>query len=442
MKRKLIGLSIVIAALAACSDDDDNNTPVPEPTPQASIRAAHLSADAPAVDVSVNGSVVLEDVVYRAASGFLMVDAADTDLQVLAADTDNAVIDETLSLSAETKYSVLAINNLASIEPLVIEDMNTPAAGFTQVRVVHAAPDVPAVDIYISAPDADFASLTATLSGVAFRAVSDELEVDAGDYRVRATLAGQTDVVFDSGSIALADGVEYVVAATPVMSGLSPIGLTILTDAEATPVATADDARARVRVVHASADAPNVDVSVDGAEVLADVPFPAGSDYLQVLGDTYDVNVTGANSANSVIRADLEFMPQQDYTVVALNSLAMIEALVLNDDNSAPADGNIKLRLVHAASTAGLVDIYITAPSADIASIEPNVADFAFKADTGYLEVPAGDYQVRITVADTKTVAIDTGTLSLTAGDIYTALALDPAPASTSFGVLLLEDND
>lgn len=421
--------------LAGCSDDDDSPA-----TPQSSVRVLHLSPDAPAVDVAVNDSVVLEDVSYRQASGFLSVNAGDNALDVLVANTDTVALGADLNLMQNTKYTVIAANNVASIEALVIEDMDKPAAGFAQLTVVHGAPAAPAVDIYVSGPMDDFAGLSATLENVAFKAISAELEVPAGDYRVRVTATGSMDVIYDSGTLTLADGVEYVAVASQVDTGLSPIGLTVLTDLSETPVVLVDDARSRVRVVHASADAPAVDVLVNDAVVLDAVPFGVASGYLELLAGTYNVDVAADASGAVVIDADLNLAAQTDYTVLAVNSLAQIEPLVLMDDNTLPADGNIKLRLVHAAINAGLVDIYITAPGADISAIAPTVSDFAFKADTGYLEVPAGDYQVRVTLADTKTVAIDTGALSLAAGAVRTAVALDPAPSSSDFTALLLAD--
>jgi len=42
---------------------------------KAMVRAAHLIPDAPAVDVLVNGDVVLEDVPFKAVSDYLMVNA-------------------------------------------------------------------------------------------------------------------------------------------------------------------------------------------------------------------------------------------------------------------------------------------------------------------------------------------------------------------------------
>ena len=134
------------------------------------------------------------------------------------------------------------------------------------------------------------------------------------------------------------------------------------------------------------------------------------------------------------------FDPATDYTIAAVNSAAMIEPLVLQDNNAAPAAGNVKVRLVHAAPSAGLVDIYVNSPTTDIGPINPTLKNVPFKADSGYLEVPEGDYRVRITVAGTKMVAIDTKTLSLSSGQIRTAFALDPAPGSKDYGVLLLND--
>ncbi|WP_299879769.1 DUF4397 domain-containing protein [uncultured Cocleimonas sp.] len=437
MKRFTTLFTLLISSLLliGCGGGSSNNSHDPQ------LRAVHLSPDAPAVDVSIEGDVALENVNYRQASGFLFVDEGNNNVKILVADTSTAVIDETLNLQEDMKYTVLAVNTVANIEPIVIaDDIDQPTNGFAAITVVHGAPSAPPVDVYVSAPEDDFSSLTPTLEDVPFKANSGELEVPAGDYRVRVTLADDNAVIYDSGTLSLESGVEYVAIAAESSGGLSPIGLTILTDQDATPFVNVDDARARLRVVHASADAPEVDISVDGSEVLSDVPFGTGSDYLEIIGDTYNIDVAAAANSASVINADLQFDPQMDYTIAAVNSLNNIEPIVLTDDNYPPAAGNVKVRLIHAAPSAGLVDIYITAPGADINSMSPTISNFEFKDNSDYLEVPAGDYQVRITLSTTKTVAIDTGTLSLSDGQIRTAFAVDPVPGSTDFGVILLAD--
>lgn len=57
---------------------------------------------------------------------------------------------------------------------------------------------------------------------------------------------------------------------------------------------------ARVRVAHASPEAPNVDVFLDDNKVLADVPFGAISDYISVAAGTYTAAITPAGEPDTV----------------------------------------------------------------------------------------------------------------------------------------------
>ena len=195
-------------------------------------------------------------------------------------------------------------------------------------------------------------------------------------------------------------------------------------------------------MVHGSPDAPAVDVLVDGQEVLADVSYQQSSPYLSVPAGTRNIKVNAANSTTTVINASPALTRDFAYTVIATNLLASIEPLVLVDDLTAPAAGNIKLRLVHGAPNVGQVDIYITAPGADLAAATPTLTAVPFKGASDYLEVPAGNYQVRITPTGTKTVAIDTGALTLAAGQIRTGIAVEASGGGTPLTALLLADKN
>lgn len=205
---------------------------------------------------------------------------------------------------------------------------------------------------------------------------------------------------------------------------------------------TGPSGTAQVRVVHGSPDAPAVDVLVDGAVVLNNVSYRDASGYLGVPEGTRNIKVNAAGTATSVINANAAVTANASYTIIATNLLASIEPLVLVDDLTDPAGGNIKLRLVHGAPNVGLVDIYITAPGADITGLTPNLSDVDFKQNSGYLEVPAGNYQVRITPANTKTVAIDTGALTLAAGQIRTGIAVEAPGGGAPLTALLLADKN
>ena len=222
--------------------------------------------------------------------------------------------------------------------------------------------------------------------------------------------------------------------------------LTLLLAATALTAACDDDdntgpeAEARVRVVHASPDAPNVDVLLDDAEVLSDVPYLAASDYLAASAGDHNLKVNAAGTATTVIDADVTLADGTDYTVVASGLVAEITPIVLVDENSTPEAGNARVRAVHGAPSAPAVDVYVTAPGADIEAVVPVLAGVAFGDVADYLEVPAGDYQVRVTPAGTKTVAIDSGALTLESGQVRTAIAVDAPGGGEPFDILLLAD--
>jgi hypothetical protein len=207
------------------------------------------------------------------------------------------------------------------------------------------------------------------------------------------------------------------------------------------PVTPPAAQEARVRVLHASPDAPAVDVLVDGQVALTNVPYKGFSQYLTVPAGARNFKVRAtSNPSLVVIDVTPTLAANTEYTVIARNLVATIEPWLLTDDNAVPASGQIKLRLVHAAPGAPTVDIFITAPGADLSTAVPTLSDVPYAVASGYLAVPAGTYQVRICPANTTTVAIDSGALTLTAGQIRTAVAVDAPNGGAPFGAVLMPD--
>jgi hypothetical protein len=203
---------------------------------------------------------------------------------------------------------------------------------------------------------------------------------------------------------------------------------------------TSPEGEARVRVVHASPDAPEVDVLLNNAKVLSNVPYLAASEYLDAPAGNANLKVNAAGTATTVIDADVDLMDGTDYTVIAAGLVQAIEPIVLQDDNSTPASGNARVRAIHGAPSAPAVDIYVTAPDADLATATPVLTAVNFGDVADYIEVPAGDYQVRVTPAGTKTVVIDSGTLTLSSGQVRTAIAVDAPGGGAPFDLLVLND--
>ena len=87
------------------------------------------------------------------------------------------------------------------------------------------------------------------------------------------------------------------------------------------------------------------------------------------------------------------------------------------------------------------VDIYVTAVGAGIADVDPTLADVAFKANTGFIPLPAGDYDVTVTPTGTKNAAIGPATITISNSGIYTVIARDPLPGAMELGVISSDDS-
>jgi hypothetical protein len=211
---------------------------------------------------------------------------------------------------------------------------------------------------------------------------------------------------------------------------------------------------AYVKFIHASPGAPNVDVQIGSKFAAQNAAYgTATATYAQVpAGSSEKIQVFAAGKDSSaVLSANQPLINKQYYTILALNTPDKLQAAIENDDLTAPTAGNCKVRVVHGAPSAGPVDVYVTAPGVNIDDpahpVAPVLTNFTFGTVTKYLPVPAGSYEIRVTVTGKPAeVAIDTGAtgVPLTAGDIYTAVALDPNPSSnppgTAFSLLLTQD--
>ena len=179
---------------------------------------------------------------------------------------------------------------------------------------------------------------------------------------------------------------------------------------------------ARVRVVHASPDAPAVDVWVNDNVAFSNAPFKGITAYAPLDSGTYNVKVvpTGATEP-VVIEADLT-LEAKDYTVVAVGTLENIEPLVLVDNNAAPAAGKAHVRFVHASPDAPAVDVAVKGGPILFSNV-------AFKEVGDYLPVDAGTYDLEVRVAGTDTVALEVPGLALQARTVYTVFAMGLAGA-------------
>jgi len=161
-----------------------------------------------------------------------------------------------------------------------------------------------------------------------------------------------------------------------------------------------------------------------------------------VLKKTADTTVTVASlTFNVAANADVTV-----YAIGGTNGVAVTQFLA-TDDNTKVASGATRLRIVNLSPAAGSVDVFITAPNADLSTATPVASGVAEPGASAYVtSVTPGTYQVRVVPAGTapanrgSSVVASITSLGLTAGAARTIVIADKAAGGSPSTAFVLTD--
>ncbi|MCB0210789.1 MAG: DUF4397 domain-containing protein [Anaerolineae bacterium] len=174
----------------------------------------------------------------------------------------------------------------------------------------------------------------------------------------------------------------------------------------------------RVRVIHASPDAPAIRIFVDDRPVFRYLSFGDMSFYMPLAAGHHTIKVTPADAYQvEVISHDIDVAQDTDYTVAIVGLAANSEALVLTDDNTPPEAGKAKVRFIHVSPDAPAVDVAVKDGDVLASSV-------AFKSASNYITVDANRYTLEIRSAGSSDVVLDVPWATLPSGSTSTVLVM------------------
>jgi hypothetical protein len=401
----------------------------------ATVTVAHFAPFASetistSVTIRIDGTDTITNVVYGDIARNVPLPAGTYLIEIVPTGTNTVAISDTVTLEDDMDYTVSAIGDGVNqpLELFVQVDDNTPpAAGNAKLRITHLAPfaDTLAgtqVDICTEA-----GAVVGGLANVPYKASSGYLEIPAGDYDLKVTAAGTAcaTTLIDVPSVRLLDGSITEVVAIGDGINFAP-SVTATTDLTLTP------APATVTVGHFAPFASetistSVTVRIDGTDVITGFTYPEVVRNAEVPAGERLIEILPTGTNTVAISATLTLSPSVDYTLSAIGDGVNqpLELFAQVDDNTPPAAGNAKLRITHLAPFADTlpgtaVDI-CTAAGIPV----PGLTGVQYKV-YGYLEIPAGDYDLKVAAAGTgcATVLIDVPPVRLAAGEIYEVVAI------------------
>lgn len=179
-----------------------------------------------------------------------------------------------------------------------------------RVRIMHASPDTPPVDIFVDGQKA--------VTALAFPNNTGYVALPAGGHNVKVFVSPSdgTGTPALQATLDVVAGKDVTVLATGRV-GDGSLALTIFEDDNRTPSGN----NAHVRLIHASPDAPPVNVAVAGTDtnVFTGVAFRNVSPYVPVPAGTYSLDVkVNATGATVLTIPNLKLDARTVYTAVAV----------------------------------------------------------------------------------------------------------------------------
>jgi hypothetical protein len=164
-----------------------------------------------------------------------------------------------------------------------------------------------------------------------------------------------------------------------------------------------------------------VTITLNGAPALTDFAYGDSTTYIELPSGEYDVEVWPAGSDSPAITATVELVHGMYYSAIAYGDgdNQDLGLMLLEDDNTAPAAGKFHLRLGHLAPfAAGLATADIRLEDGTLILGDVNFTDV-----TGYIELDAGEYDLKITTPGGDTTLINPLPVTFAEGAIVTAFA-------------------
>jgi hypothetical protein len=164
---------------------------------------------------------------------------------------------------------------------------------------------------------------------------------------------------------------------------------------------------AQVRILNAFSEAPALDVTVASKSIASALPFQGLTQYTSIDSGTpmFTVGITGAST--QLINTTYT-VSGANYTYIIFGPLTGVGAILGNDAFNDPGNGFFSVRIVNAAPGSGAVDIYLTAPGADISSSAPSLGNISYGVTSGFASIATGaSFEIRVTPTGTKEVIFD-----------------------------------
>lgn len=194
------------------------------------LRVVMVSPDAPHVDILIDGTQVATSLAYTNSTAYTAVKAGQRRVQALTVSNSTSIFDQTISVTASANETLLLSGPASRIQSVLLTDGSTTTAtttGTGEVRIVNASATMGPADVYIVSAGTGLAGATPVATKLSFDQATSYESAAIGNYEVFMTSPGTTNLLLDTGALALTQSqFQTVVAVDATGGGSNYIALT------------------------------------------------------------------------------------------------------------------------------------------------------------------------------------------------------------------------
>jgi hypothetical protein len=347
------------------------------------LRFVHGLPDAAAVDITVDKAVAVRGLAFGTASRFLSVPAGDHTVIVTPAGDAAAkpLLQAKVTVGPSQAQTVIAQGTAAAPEAGIYEDDLGPSAfGNARFTATHAIKGAPSVDVL----KADGSPL---IQGLAYGAPYGGFDPAAGPVDVAVVPAGSnvSGALIKVDKLGLIGGTQNRLVVIGTVEKPSYVLLTAATDAE-------DPANsALIRLVHASPDAPAVDIYAGEKLIAPAVTFGGFTPHIALAAGSVEVSVRAAGSPSATAP-----LAKGAVTLAAGKAVTAVIAGAADSPTIQTAEDNIA---VLAPNKARLNVINVSGEGTATVKVgSASISAAGGKPDPKGTEVAPGNYDITATV--------------------------------------------
>ncbi len=217
----LVALCLAIVFMIGCGGSSDTTQ---------QLRIVMASPDAPPVDILIDGTEVATSLAYTNSTAYLTVNSGSRHIQVLTVSNSTSVFDQSISITASANETLVLTGAVAKLQSLLLTDgtINTTiTTGEGDVRVVNASPSMGPADVYVVNAGTSLSGAKPVSSNLSVNQATAYQLATIGNYQVFMTQPGTTNVLLNTGPLALTQSqFQTVIAVDAPGGGFSFIALT------------------------------------------------------------------------------------------------------------------------------------------------------------------------------------------------------------------------